>query len=248
MALCSPHRISYAPIRELSFIETYITWPKQLQGIDALKRTCHIDITTIQEVAMLRFFTSRELSDRLSIPPAKWKRWSREFLPPDPLGGLQSGVARQFSVDEALTVLMGGHLVAELKASIPAARQILSDLQSFLQNIGFFANSRIDRRFSSSSTDPILEYTIRIYRDRRSASGAARFLYVLRGNLSGTSEEINGRKVCTQRYIEEFILPSPASLPQRLSHRTLNLSALADFFATAVGVDKGHFPILNGRR
>lgn len=197
---------------------------------------------------MLRFFTSRELSDKLSIPPAKWKRWSREFLPPDPLGGLQSGVARQFSVDEALTVFTGGYLVAELKASIPAARQILTDLHSLLQNIGFFANSRIDQRFLSGSTEPILDYTIRIYRDRQSAAGAARFAYVLRGNLSGTSEEIKGRRVYTKRYIEELILPSPTSLPQRLSHRTLNLSALSDFFVTALGVDEGHFPILNGWR
>ncbi len=197
---------------------------------------------------MLRFFTSRELSDRLSVAPAKWKRWSREFLPPDPLGGWQSGVARQFSVDEALTVFMGGYLVAELTYGIPAARQILSDLHHCLLRIGFFASGRSDQPFLSGATDPIREYALRIYRDRQSAVGAARFSYLLRGSISGTSEETKGRRVTTDRYIEELILPSPTSVPQRLSHRTLNLSALSDFFATALGLDKGHFPILYERR
>ena len=92
---------------------------------------------------MLRFFTNRELSVNLLIPLAKWKRWSREFLPPDPLGGLQSGVARRYSVDQALTVYIGGHLVTELKTSIPEAKQIMADLHSCLKSIGAFANLRI---------------------------------------------------------------------------------------------------------
>ncbi len=179
---------------------------------------------------------------------AKWKRWSREFLPPDPLGGLQSGVARQFSVDEALTVFTGGYLVSELKYGIPAARQIWTDLHPCLKQIGFFANSRTDRRLLSGSTAPIPDYAVRIYRDHSSAPGTARFYYVLQETLSVTFQEINGRTVHTMRYIEEHIPPSPAALPQRLSHCTLNISYLSDFFAAAVGVDKGHFPILNGRR
>ena len=68
---------------------------------------------------MIKFFTNRELSDKLGIKLAKWKRWSREFLPPDPLGGMQSGYARQYNPDQAFTVFLGGHLVADLKFSIP---------------------------------------------------------------------------------------------------------------------------------
>ena len=50
---------------------------------------------------MIKFYTNKELSRTFSINLAKWKRWSREFLPPDPLGGLQSGYARQYNLDEA---------------------------------------------------------------------------------------------------------------------------------------------------
>jgi hypothetical protein len=196
---------------------------------------------------MLRFFSNRELSTGLSIPLARWKRWSREFLPPDPLGGLQSGVTRQFSVDEALIVFLGGHLVAELKTSVPDARQILKDLRPCLRDIGLFANSRVHERFSAASPDPIIFYTLFIYRDNPDLSAASRFTYALRGEISRTSQDHGGRTVYLERYIEERLPLSAQSLPKRLSSRTLNISALADFFVNALGLDKGHFPILNGR-
>lgn len=82
---------------------------------------------------MLRYYASRELSRRLQIPLNRWKRWAREFLPPDPLGGLQSGYARQFSVREAFIVYLGGYLVAGLGFSIPQARQIIKDLNGWMK-------------------------------------------------------------------------------------------------------------------
>ncbi|MEN8781106.1 MAG: hypothetical protein ABF292_08330 [Desulfobacterales bacterium] len=196
---------------------------------------------------MLRFFSNRELSAGLSIPLARWKRWSREFLPPDPLGGLQSGVARQFSVDEALIVFLGGHLVAELKTSVPDARQILKDLKPCLRDIGLFANSRIHERFSAGAADPINFYTIFIYRERTEPGLADRFTYMLRGEISRTSQDHGGRTVYLERYIEERIPLLAQSLPKQLSSRTLYISTMAVFFVNALGLDKGHFPILRAR-
>ena len=84
------------------------------------------------------YFDSKYLSQRLNINAAKWKRWAREFLPPDPLGGYQSGYARQFSHKEAFRVFLGGHLVGVLKFTIRETRQILSDLESWMKRQGFF--------------------------------------------------------------------------------------------------------------
>jgi hypothetical protein len=195
---------------------------------------------------MLRFFSNRELSAGLSIPLARWKRWSREFLPPDPLGGLQSGVTRQFSVDEALIVFLGGHLVAELKMSVPDARQILQDLKPCLRDIGLFANSRIHERFSAGSTDSITFYTIFICRGSTKPGLTARFTYTLRGRISRSSQVHGGRTVYIEQYIEEHLPLSAQPLPKQLSSRTLYISAMADFFVNALGLDKGHFPILSG--
>lgn len=83
------------------------------------------------------FYKNKELSKRLDVNLSKWKRWVREFLPPDPLGGLQSGYARQLNLKEALKVYLGGYLLSKLKFSLPQARTILSDLSPWLRGRGF---------------------------------------------------------------------------------------------------------------
>ncbi len=84
------------------------------------------------------YYNSRDISFKLEINIAKWKRWSRDFLPPDPLGGLQSGVARQFNLRDVFKTFFGGYLVGELKFTIPEAIQILSDLSPWLKKNGFY--------------------------------------------------------------------------------------------------------------
>jgi hypothetical protein len=93
---------------------------------------------------MLRYFTSRDCSEKLGINLARWKRWSRAFLAPDPLGGQQSGYARQFSIDQVLTVHLGGMLISELKFSLPEALQILGDLKNWLGASGIYLNAEAD--------------------------------------------------------------------------------------------------------
>jgi hypothetical protein len=89
----------------------------------------------------LIYFQSKYLAEKFNINSAKWKRWSREFLPPDPLGGLRSGYARQFNYREAFCVFLAGYLVGTLKFSVPEAKQILSDLDGWLKKQGFYALS-----------------------------------------------------------------------------------------------------------
>ena len=84
------------------------------------------------------YYNSRHLSEKLDINLAKWKRWAREFLPPDPLGGLQSGVARQFNSKEAFKVYLGGYLVGTVGFSVPQAARILADMNDWLKSNGFF--------------------------------------------------------------------------------------------------------------
>jgi len=144
-----------------------------------------------------------------------------------------------------MIVFLGGHLVAELKTSVPDARQILQDLTPCLRDIGLFANSRIHERFSAGSTDPIADYLISICRVSTQPGLAARFTYTLRGQISRSLQGYGGRRVYLERYIEERLPLSAPSLSKQLSSRTLNISAMADFFVNALGLDKGHFAILS---
>lgn len=84
---------------------------------------------------MLSFYDSRNLAQKLEIPLARFKRWSREFLPPDNLGGYQSGYARQYNLNEAFTVYLGGFLVHDAKLLVPQARNVLRATQKYLPNL-----------------------------------------------------------------------------------------------------------------
>jgi len=133
---------------------------------------------------MLKFYLNRELSIRLGVPLSRWKRWSREFLPPDPLGGLQSGYARQYSMKDAFYVYFAGYLVSAMGFSIPEARQILHDLNGWLkknilvhydlavdpENGSIIDGSRIDLMIIpvQRKTSPAFAYHIRSLIERKS--------------------------------------------------------------------------------
>ena len=86
---------------------------------------------------MIHYYTNREISEKLEINLARWKRWSRSFLPPDPLGGMQSGYARQYAFKDLFKVYLGGHLLSHLKLSVPDSQQVLNDLAPWMKKNGY---------------------------------------------------------------------------------------------------------------
>lgn len=86
---------------------------------------------------MIHYYTNKEISNLLGINLAKWKRWSRSFLPPDPLGGMQSGYARQYVFKDVFKVFLGGYLISHLKLSVTESKQVLVDLVPWLRKEGF---------------------------------------------------------------------------------------------------------------
>lgn len=151
---------------------------------------------------MIKFYTNRELSEKLDVNIAKWKRWSREFLPPDPLGGMQSGYARQYTTDDSLTVYLGGHLVSELKYTIPEAKIILNDLQKWLMNNGFYINSESKRKYKENVNELITKHIIYIIRAKNSNNNSNNFFYRVRGIISDKPIDYRGFKIREERYVE----------------------------------------------
>jgi hypothetical protein len=127
------------------------------------------------------YYNSRYLSDLAEINLAKWKRWVREFLPPDPLGGMQSGYARQLNLKDAFQVYLGGHLVQSLKFSVAEARSILFDLQEWLQQNGFFALTVNNFDFRSENVILHRLYIVSL--------GRKGFGYVIRSSAASTANE-----------------------------------------------------------
>ena len=196
---------------------------------------------------MLRFFTNRELSHKLLIPLAKWKRWSREFLPPDPLGGLQSGVARQYSVDQSLIVYIGGHLVSELKTTIPEARQIMSDLHALFKDIGAFVNTRINQEDQLGKYPTISIYSILYCRQKSASNHGMRFTYTIRGLTSRKKLKDDHQNVFQEEYVAMPISSSEHTILDAYDPyiNILPISALVDRFTRALKLNRRHFPILD---
>jgi len=182
---------------------------------------------------MLKFISNREVSEKLGIKLAKWKRWSRELLPPDPLGGLQSGYARQYNPADAFTVYLGGHLIADLKYTVPESRQILADLHDWLVRHGFYFDP-IQPALNPDIGRLIQAYQIYIQPDAEPVNGLYGFHYVIRGILSTAPAQYKGFPV-HQEFRSESTLPENQTLPplhQWRHAKLLNVSALHNRFTT----------------
>ena len=194
---------------------------------------------------MITFFTNRELSKRLNIKLAKWKRWSREFLPPDPLGGLQSGYARQYHPDQAFTVFLGGHLVGDLKFSIPETRQIMKDLKPWLSEKGFFFEPK-GYAVSDNNIDALVQRYIIYIRHERQPVGHFKFIYTARGIISNEQVLHHGFEVMKKLYVETHVNSGIKKVSDSDMNvvKTLNITIILNNFVNAMELDRTRYPAL----
>jgi hypothetical protein len=195
---------------------------------------------------MIKFFTNRELSDKLTINLAKWKRWSREFLPPDPLGGMQSGYARQFNPDQAFTVFLGGHLVADLKFSIPEANQIIQDLNKWMSEKGFFFDPRGHSAFDKGMDALIKKYIIFIRR-KKGLDKRFDFIYTVRGIISNEPVQHKGFEMMKKLYVETSINQAPEESWEVDMNvvKTLYITGILTDFIDALGLERTRYAALS---
>ena len=194
---------------------------------------------------MIKFFTNREVSKRLEINLSKWKRWSREFLPPDPLGGMQSGFARQYSPDDAFTVYFGGHLVADLKFTIPETKQILTDLHTWFVEKGFYFDSRRNATVDESVEQLIKKYIIFIEREKDPGNAIA-FLYTIRGIISNESVIYSGVEIMKELYMESSIGLPPknrATLDMNIV-KIVNITGVLNSFVARLNLNRSGYSAL----
>ena len=180
------------------------------------------------------YFNNRILSSRFNINLSRWKRWCREFLPPDPLGGMQSGYARQLTRDDAFTVYLGGHLVRDLRFSIPDAKQILADLHDWLAASGFYQIARRTPEDAAPVDRPVSAYQIYI-----TAGPERRMRYMVRGLLSETVTPIARGTIRENRYWE-YVLGCGHASPHSLSPETIylvNITAVHRRFLKLLAAD-----------
>jgi hypothetical protein len=184
---------------------------------------------------MFRFYLNRELSDRLGFKLSRWKRWSREFLPPDPLGGLQSGFARQYSPAEAFQVYLGGHLVSNIKCSIPEAKKILEDLKEWISAQYFSYQSVEDPPLVQPSAK---EYRIYIFMNIDPMQVVQPHHYLVRRVIDEEISRGKGARIVTERYIENWLkegetlslLERQEALPHWMAAKILYITKVYQIF------------------
>jgi len=68
---------------------------------------------------------SNEMAVAFGFSPACVRRWSREFLPPDPRARMRTRFVKDHSPAEALAILVGGVLVQNVPFNFKDARQVV---------------------------------------------------------------------------------------------------------------------------
>ena len=195
---------------------------------------------------MIKFFTNREVSHRLDINLSKWKRWSREFLPPDPLGGMQSGFARQYSPDGAFTVYFGGHLVADLKFTIPEAKQIVKDLHPWFAEKGFYFDTGSNATINQGVHQLIKKYIIFIAREK-DPDNTIKFIYTIRGIISNEPVNYNGFEIMKELYMETTIglQTKKMSAVDVNTVKTVNITDVLYNFVVRLNLNRSRYPALS---
>ena len=179
---------------------------------------------------MIKYYTNKELSERFGINIARWKRWSREFLEADPLGGLQSGYARQYHPADAFHIFLCGHLVAELKYSIAATKMIYKDLQTWLKEHGFL-NLYNSEKPANNIKESAKEYFIYIQEWKNQKKPV--FSYTIRELILKEECELQGEIIFKEHYKETLIKPISSSTEIEnltLSLKYLNITLVYQYF------------------
>ncbi len=180
---------------------------------------------------MIHYYTNRELSDKLEINLARWKRWSRSFLPPDPLGGMQSGYARQYAFKDLLKVFMGGYLLSHFKLSVQESRQVMDDLSPWLKKTGFLDLNGFNGLKSEKATP---SGPFRIYFCPLTPSGAniaSGFGYLIRRSVCCRPDSATAGRRVTET-VEGTLIHSEAPdgqiVVENLNIRIIDLTAMVD--------------------
>ncbi len=124
-----PHKHRPSGLLRAFFGKDIKTWCDNYVDNDGWLLYCSASMATIEKGP----FDARQVSSFFQVKLATWKRWSREFLPPDRKARMRSGLTRFFSPDQAFEVYLGAHLVSFLRYSIPEAREVIKGLRTWLR-------------------------------------------------------------------------------------------------------------------
>ena len=173
---------------------------------------------------------NRDLAKAFGIVDTTWKKWSREFLPPDPASGKGRGRTRSYTPEDAFTVYLGGLMVSEKAMTFKESKEAIKIIISFMQNREYFPlvesfwQKRKDQNIEKwnveiTRTPEGSNYTIEHVIDEdlidsyTSESGENCYVYLKRYETLPMKEVVTAVPICTVHLslndtIRDFVLTS----------------------------------------
>jgi hypothetical protein len=140
---------------------------------------------------------------------------------------------------------LGGHLVADLKFSIPEANQIIKDLNKWMSEKGFFFDPRGHSAFDKGMDALIKKYIIFIRR-KKGLDKSFDFIYTARGIISNEPVQHKGFEMMKKLYVETSVIQEPeeSSEVDRNVVKTLYITGILTDFIDALGLDRTRYAVL----
>jgi len=162
---------------------------------------------------------NKEISEKFEISHTKVRRYAKEFLPADPVATQQSGKAREHSVNDAFKIYLAEHLIVDMGFKTEEAKNIMQDLEPWLEHNGFFPANVPD---VVPVQEPTLIHIIR-------AGTPSGFFYKSVKLIANKPLEQDGIHKYERHYIEEDIMERPKYI-YGLNIDVLNISKLLEDF------------------
>ena len=87
---------------------------------------------------MTKFYSNKALSEKLSLPLTKIRRYTKEVLPPDLEATQSSGKSRKLSLREAFKIYLCAHMITKMGLLMEDVKKILADLDPWLEQNGHY--------------------------------------------------------------------------------------------------------------
>jgi hypothetical protein len=175
----------------------------------------------------MRTITNKVLSERLSIPYSKVRRYALDLFAQNSRARARSGFRRELTIEQAFTIFLATFLVAELAYSSFETKTILRELEPWLKAKGLFPRPKIEEL-------PTERWQIKII---PVAEGG--FLYKSVETIRHYKEkdEKSGRHVEVVKFVEDFITRIPVGhgvTPYEWQERIFPISLLLAMFTMAM--------------
>jgi len=136
--------------------------------------------------------------------------------------------------------------VADLKFTIPEAKQIVKDLHSWFAEKGFYFNARSNGTVNQGEDKLVKKYIIVIEREK-DPGNAIGFMYTIRGIISNEPVNYNGFEIMKELYRETTIgLP-----PKKISTidmnivNLLNITDVLNSFVVRLNLNRSRYSALS---